>query len=60
MAGGPGANPSRICAACSPRIHCIARRLVAIATCFERVWYGNATASAADYEAALAELESLP
>ncbi|MGD0221843.1 MAG: DUF4129 domain-containing protein [Terriglobia bacterium] len=33
--------------------------LVAITTCFERVWYGNAQASSADYEIALAELESL-
>lgn len=33
--------------------------LVAITTCFERVWYGRAQASAVDYEAALAELESL-
>ena len=33
--------------------------LVAITTCFERVWYGRAQASARDYEAALAELESL-
>jgi len=34
--------------------------LVAITTCFERVWYGQAAASAVDYEAILAELESLP
>jgi hypothetical protein len=34
--------------------------LVAITTCFERVWYGRAEASATDYEAALTELESLP
>ena len=34
--------------------------LVAIATCFEHVWYGRTQASAGDYEAALAELESLP
>jgi len=34
--------------------------LLAITTCFERVWYGHAQASAIDYEAALAELESLP
>ena len=34
--------------------------LVAITNCFERVWYGNATASAADYEEALTELELLP
>jgi len=33
--------------------------LVAITTCFERVWYGYAQASAVDYEAVLAELESL-
>jgi hypothetical protein len=33
--------------------------LVAITTCFERVWYGQAPASAVDYEAILAELESL-
>jgi len=33
--------------------------LVAITTCFERVWYGHAPASAVDFEAALAELESL-
>jgi hypothetical protein len=33
--------------------------LVAITTCFERVWYGHAQASAVDYEAVLAELESL-
>lgn len=33
--------------------------LVAITTCFERVWYGHAPASAVDYEAALADLESL-
>lgn len=34
--------------------------LVAITTCYERVWYGRVAASAADYESALAELESLP
>lgn len=34
--------------------------LLAITSCFERVWYGNAAASAADYEEALTELESLP
>ena len=33
--------------------------LIAITTCFERVWYGQAQVSARDYEAALAELESL-
>jgi hypothetical protein len=33
--------------------------LVAITTCFERVWYGNVQASSIDYEAALGELESL-
>jgi hypothetical protein len=33
--------------------------LVAITTCFERVWYGHARASVVDYEAVLAELESL-
>jgi hypothetical protein len=33
--------------------------LVAITTCFERVWYGHAQTSAAEYEAVLAELESL-
>jgi hypothetical protein len=33
--------------------------LVAITACFERVWYGHAQASAIDYEAVLAELESL-
>jgi hypothetical protein len=33
--------------------------LVAITTCFERVWYGHAQASATDYELVLAELESL-
>jgi hypothetical protein len=33
--------------------------LVAITTCFERVWYGHASASAVDYEVVLAELESL-
>jgi hypothetical protein len=34
--------------------------LVAITTCYERVWFGRALASAADFETALAELESLP
>ncbi len=34
--------------------------LEAITTCYERVWFGRAPASAADYETALAELESLP
>jgi hypothetical protein len=34
--------------------------LVAITSRFERVWYGNVAASAVDYEAVLAELESLP
>ena len=33
---------------------------MAITNCFERVWYGNATASATDYEEALTELELLP
>ena len=33
--------------------------LIALTDCFERVWYGRAQASAGDYEAALAELESL-
>jgi hypothetical protein len=33
--------------------------LVAITSCFERVWYGQAPASAVEYEAILAELESL-
>jgi len=33
--------------------------LVALTDCFERVWYGRAQASGGDYEAALAELESL-
>ena len=33
--------------------------LLALTDCFERVWYGCAQASARDYEAALAELESL-
>jgi hypothetical protein len=33
--------------------------LVAITTCFERVWYGNEQASSANYEMILAELESL-
>jgi hypothetical protein len=33
--------------------------LIAITNCFEQVWYGRAPASARDYEAALAELESL-
>jgi hypothetical protein len=33
--------------------------LIALTDCFERVWYGRAQASARDYEAALAELESL-
>ena len=33
--------------------------LVALTDCFERVWYGRAQASDCDYEAALAELESL-
>jgi hypothetical protein len=33
--------------------------LVAITTCFERVWYGRAQPSAVDYEEVLAELESL-
>lgn len=35
------------------------RPLIAITTCFESVWYGQARASAVDYEAVLAELESL-
>ncbi len=34
-------------------------RLAAITTCFERVWYGHAPASANDYDAALAQLESM-
>ncbi len=34
-------------------------RLTAIITCFERVWYGHAPASANDYDAALGELESM-
>ncbi len=34
-------------------------RLAAITTCFERIWYGRAPASANDYDAALAELESM-
>ena len=33
--------------------------LMALTDCFERVWYGRAQASALDYEAALADLESL-
>jgi len=33
--------------------------LNAITVCFEQVWYGRAQASVRDYEAALAELESL-
>lgn len=33
--------------------------LIAITVCFEQVWYGRAKPSARDYEAALAELESL-
>jgi hypothetical protein len=33
--------------------------LIAITACFEQVWYGGAPASVSDYEAALAELESL-
>ncbi len=33
--------------------------LLAITTCFERVWYGHAPASAVDYETMLTELESL-
>jgi hypothetical protein len=33
--------------------------LIALTDCFERVWYGRAQASARDYEAALADLESL-
>ena len=33
--------------------------VMAITTCFERVWYGRAQASARDCESALAELESL-
>jgi hypothetical protein len=33
--------------------------LLAITTCFERVWYGNAQASSVDYEVVLAELELL-
>jgi len=33
--------------------------LMALTDCFERVWYGRAQASDSDYEAALAELESL-
>ena len=34
-------------------------RFLAITACFELVWYGSAKASATDYEAVLAELESL-
>jgi len=34
--------------------------LIVITNCFERVWYGHVEASAADYEAVLTELESLP
>jgi hypothetical protein len=34
-------------------------RFLAITSCFELVWYGSAEASATDYEAVLAELESL-
>jgi hypothetical protein len=33
--------------------------LIALTDCFEQVWYGRAQASAREYEAALAELESL-
>ena len=33
--------------------------LLALTNCFEQVWYGRVQASARDYEAALAELESL-
>jgi len=33
--------------------------LAAIATCYERVWYGQVDASAVDYDAVLAELERL-
>ena len=33
--------------------------VIAITVCFEQVWYGRAQATARDYEAALAELESL-
>jgi len=33
--------------------------LIALTDCFERVWYGRAPASDSDYEAALAEWESL-
>ncbi len=33
--------------------------LAAITTCFERVWYGQAAATAGDYEAAMSRLESL-
>jgi hypothetical protein len=33
--------------------------LIALTNCFEQVWYGRARASAREYEAALAELESL-
>jgi hypothetical protein len=33
--------------------------LAALTDCFEQVWYGRAQASAREYEAALAELESL-
>ena len=33
--------------------------LAAITTCFEHVWYGHAQASAIEFEAILAELESL-
>jgi hypothetical protein len=32
---------------------------LAISNCFERVWYGQALASAGDFESALADLESL-
>ena len=34
-------------------------RFLAITSCFELVWYGSAKASATEYEAVLAELESL-
>jgi hypothetical protein len=34
-------------------------RFLAIISCFEVVWYGSAQATATDYEAVLAELESL-
>ena len=58
VAGGPGANPPRICAPL-PSGSTRLPHLLAITDRFEKVWYGGAPASARDYETARAELERL-